>query len=233
MIPVIKSVCEDFIHLFFPHNCEGCGTDLLAGNSSLCTKCLLQLPATGFFSIHDNPVEKIFHGRLNIAQAGAAYYFSKHSLLQHLLVQLKYRQNREAGYFLGRITGRILQASARFSETDLLVPLPLNPEKEHTRGYNQAALICEGIAETWKKPVLPHAVTRIRFTETQTRQNRISRWQNMKNVFEVTEPAQLRNKHILLVDDVITTGATLEACGERLLRVEGLSLSLAAVAYTM
>lgn len=220
------------LHLFYPHNCEGCGAAMVSDTQFLCARCIHRLPTTGFFTSRANPVEKAFYGRLPLHHAAAAYYFTKGSLLQHLLVQLKYRNNREAGYFLGRMLGHALADAERFAGIEVLVPLPLNPQKEFIRGYNQSALLCEGIREIWKKPVLADAVTRVRFTGTQTRRNRLSRWQNMENVFAVTQPEQLVNKHILLVDDVVTTGATIEACGTSILQVPGTQLSMAAAAYT-
>lgn len=224
---------NDLLHLFYPHNCEGCGSDILYDNQFLCARCMHHLPETGFFLKPFNPVEKLFYGRSDIRHAAATYYFTKDSLLQHLLIQLKYKSNQEAGYFLGRMIGQACMRSKRFMDIDALVPLPLNHKKEQIRGYNQAALICEGIHEVWPKPVYKNALTRTRFTETQTKQNRVSRWQNMEGVFAVTHPPDLENKHILLVDDVITTGATLEACGSSILDVNGTALSIAAAAYTI
>lgn len=223
---------SSLLHLFYPHNCEGCGSALVSDAQFLCTRCIHRLPATGFFDKQGNPVEKTFYGRLPLHHAAAVYYFTKASLLQHLLVQLKYKGNREAGYFLGRMLGHALSKAERFKEVEALVPLPLNPKKEFIRGYNQSSLLCEGIREIWKKPVLANAMTRVRFTETQTHRNRLDRWQNMENVFAVTQPESLTNRHILLVDDVITTGATLEACGSSILQVPGSRLSVAAVGYT-
>lgn len=224
---------QSFLHLFFPHTCEGCGRGLIEENHFLCARCAHHLPETNFFSLRGNPVEQLFYGRIPVTHAGAAYYFTKHSLLQHLMIQLRYRNNPEAGYFLGRMIGAQLAKEAAFAAIDLLVPLPLNPKKEFKRGYNQAALICDGINAVWKRPVLRNAIERTRFTETQTKQNRISRWQNMEGVFIATDPQLLHNKHILLVDDVITTGATLEACGQAILTVDGTRLSIAAAAYTV
>jgi len=229
----LHTYLTDLLHLCFPHNCEGCGTDIVKDDQFLCGRCRHQLPATRFFSLQSNPVEKLFYGRIAVANAGAAFYFTKHSLLQHLVTQLKYRNNREAGYFLGRMMGHALRHAGRFNEVDLLVPLPLHPKKEHSRGYNQAMLICEGISEIWNRPVEKNAVVRKHFTETQTQQNRLSRWQNMDGVFAVERMEKLQNKHVLLVDDVITTGATLEACGSEILKAGNCTLSIASAAYTL
>lgn len=233
MIEKLKLYFTGFSHLLYPHNCEGCGTDVLNETDILCTKCLHQLPETGFCNTPDNPVEKTFYGRLNFSNAAAAYYFTKDSLLQHLMVQLKYRNNKEAGFYLGKQLGYLLQDAERFSDVDALIPLPLNPKKEMKRGYNQAAVICEGIASVWQKPVLKDAVIRTQFTETQTQQDRIHRWQNMQNVFAVADKNSIQGKHVLLVDDVITTGATLEACGAAILNSAPTKLSIATIAWTI
>lgn len=233
MKQLLRHSLADFLHLFYPHHCEGCGTDVLYDQQFLCARCLSRLPVTGFFGVRNNPVEKIFYGRVGLQAAGAAYYFTKQSLLQHILVQLKYKGNREAGFFLGRKMGYILQTCEAFADVDALLPLPLHAKKEFTRGYNQAAVICEGIASVWRKPVWNTAIERASFTETQTRQNRISRWQNMEQVFAVTDMKLLEGKHLLLIDDVVTTGATLEACGQAILSAPGTRLSIATVAYTL
>jgi len=233
VIQKLISYLKDFSHLLYPHNCEGCGTDVLNDNAILCTKCLFELPETGFCNTVNNPVEKIFFGRSNIANATAAYYFTKDSLLQHLMIELKYRNNKDVGSFLGKQLGYQLQESQRFNDVDVVVPLPLNPRKEKKRGYNQAMIICEGIASVWQKPVLKNVVIRTQFTETQTQQDRIHRWQNMQNVFAINDTNSLEGKHVLLVDDVITTGATLEACGAAILQIPGTKLSIATVAWTI
>jgi len=229
----LQSCMKDFSHLLFPHNCQGCGSDVLSEEQLLCISCLQQLPQTGFINKAGNPVDKIFYGRLPLHTAAAAYYFTKNSLLQQLIVQLKYRNNKDIGRYLGNLVGLQLQEADLFMDVDVMIPLPLNTRKEVKRGYNQAAVICEGITQVFQKPVLSHAVQRTAFTETQTHQDRIHRWQNMQGVFAVTDPALLENKHILLVDDVVTTGATLEACGAEILKISGTKLSILTVAYTI
>lgn len=229
----LKELSTDFLHLFFPHVCAGCGSDILESNHQLCLRCRSELPYTNFFKQPGNPVEQVFYGRLPVRNAAAGYFFTKDSLIQHLVTQLKYRGNREIGVYMGKLIGNELLKSERFSEVNIIIPLPLNPKRERKRGYNQAAAICNGIHQVWNRPVLEKAVYRKIFTETQTKKGRISRWQNMENVFAISDPSALQNKHILLVDDVITTGATLDVCGAEILKVPGTSLSIAALAYTI
>ena len=233
MIEELKSYITHFSHLLFPHHCEGCGSDVLNNEDILCAKCFYQLPETHFFTIPDNPIEQKFYGRIDFIHAASAYYFTKDSLLQHLLFQLKYHHNKEVGFYFGRILGHLLLETPRFQDIDVLVPLPLNPKKEAARGYNQAAIICEGIAAVWNKPILKNAVIRTLFTETQTHRSRIDRWQNMQGAFEVANATALEGNHILLVDDIVTTGATLEACGAAILTTKNTRLSFAAVANTL
>lgn len=229
----VKHYINDFLHLFFPHVCVGCGTDILNTQEALCAECLSKLPATGFLSAASNPVEKIFYGRLNVKNAGSAFYFTKDSVIQHTIIQLKYKNNPHAGIYLGKLLGLQLKSSGRFDDIDVIIPLPLNDKKLFKRGYNQTSVLASGITSVWKKPVIENAVTRVLFTETQTHKNRVARWETMEGVFEITQPEILTNKHILLVDDIVTTGATLEACGSAILEVPGTTLSLATLAYTI
>lgn len=228
----LSTLWQSAVHLIYPHNCTGCGTDVLDTDQQLCLGCIRQLPATHFFDQPHNPVEQIFYGRLPVRHAAAGYFFTKQSLLQHLIVQLKYRGNRAIGEYFGIMLGHALQQAQRFASVDVLVPLPLNPKRESRRGYNQATSLCRGIASVWPKPIIDNNAVRKIYTETQTHKGRINRWQNMDGVFAVKDPASLQGKHILLVDDVVTTGATLEACGTALLAIPGTTLSIATLAYT-
>lgn len=220
------------LHYFYPRYCVGCGNDPLPGNTRICSHCLQSLPHTRFFEREGNPVEKVFDGRLRISAAAALYYFTKRSLVQQLLVRLKYHRDQQAGLLLGRLMGHALQQSQRFDDIDLLIPIPLNKTREFKRGYNQATILCQGIVSVWYKPLLTHAVERRKHTDTQTQQNRLSRWQNMEGIFSIKDEKALSGKHILLVDDVITTGATIESCGNCLLQVPDTRLSVCSAAYT-
>jgi ComF family protein len=233
MSKILSETFHNFLHLFFPHVCEGCGTDILNNETLLCAACHQKLPVTNFLYHNNNLVEQKFYGQLKVEAAGAAYYFTKEGMLQHLIKQLKYYGNKEIGFYLGRQLGNLLAETDRFNEVDVIVPLPLNPRKQKKRGYNQAAVIAEGINSIWQKPVNTKAVERKIFTETQTHKDRISRWQSMLNVFAVANENELLNKNVLLVDDIITTGATLEACGEKILEVPGTKLFIATVAFTI
>lgn len=223
---LFNHIKESLFHLAFPHVCEGCGSDVLDLHHELCLKCLSSLPATDFHLLPGNPAEKIFWGRLPVTQVTAQYYFTKKSLMQHLIQQVKYKGNKELGTYLGRLMGHAMAASNRFSLIDALVPLPLFPAKEKKRGYNQATVLCEGIAQVLNKPILKNVVVRTLHTESQTKKNRVERWQNMEGRFELIHPESIANKHVFLVDDVVTTGATLEACGRELLQAPNLQLSI-------
>lgn len=233
MIKTLSYAFSDFSHLFFPHNCTGCGTDVLQNDAVLCAKCFENLPYTGFLHQPSNPVEKIFYGRIKAAQAGSLLYFTKNSIVQRLVFALKYQGNKEAGFYLGRLVGLELQQCGRFDSVDAIIPLPLNRKKEKKRGYNQALIIAEGMQSEWSKPIIKDAVVRKLFTETQTKKGRAARWQNMEDVFAVENEQAIQGKQLLLIDDVVTTGASLEACACALLKIPGVSISFATAAYTI
>jgi len=225
-----RELKNSILHVLFPHVCDGCGSDIIDEQSSLCMKCIAEMPETNFHLHANNPVEKIFWGRLPITSATAQYYFVKESLMQRLMHQLKYKGNKELGKQLGRLMGYELAKTNRFNKADYLIPLPLFASKEKRRGYNQATVLCDGIAEVMDIEIARDVIVRTQHTETQTKRGRIERWQNMEGKFEMRKPGKIQNKNILLVDDVITTGATLEACGHELLKASP-KLSIASLCY--
>lgn len=228
----LQEVIESVFHLAFPHVCAGCCSDVLDEKDPVCLRCQASLPSTDFHLYPDNAVEKIFWGRLEISQACALYYFSKESLMQRLMHEFKYRGNKDLGFYLGRQIGHALHSSGRFRSPDLLLPLPLFRDKEKKRGFNQAAILAEGISSVLMIPVETDLIIRTTDTESQTRKGRRERWQNMEGRFRVTDQKALEGKHVLLIDDVITTGATLEACGRALTAVPGLRLSITALCFS-
>jgi len=219
-------------HLFYPHNCIGCGSDVIDKENFLCLECVNDLPHTNFAMHANNPLEKKFWGRISLTSAMSEFYFSKESIVQNMIYELKYRGNKKAGFYFGNLMGKSLLNSNRF-DVDILIPLPLFERKERMRGYNQSEILCNGISGVINKPVIRNNVIRKVFTETQTKKHRIERWKNVKDIFFVTDPKSLEGKHILLVDDVITTGATLDACGSEILKIKNVKLSVAALALTM
>lgn len=227
----LRAWTDALAHLFFPHNCAACGTELSQRNLCICTRCQLQLPETGFAALAGNTVEKAFYGRLPLMAAGSAFYFNKNAKLQRLIHLLKYSGRSDVGLHLGRLMGLQLAESVRFGNIDTLIPLPLYADKERKRGYNQASILCEGMAEILKLSVNERAIIRKRPTETQTKKGRGERWQNVEQSFQVQDHTDMENKNILLVDDVMTTGATLDACGQALRSVPGIGISVFTLAY--
>jgi ComF family protein len=227
----LKNALSDLLHLFYPHICTGCASDLLDENNLLCLKCINTLPHTNYAQHANNQVEKIFWGRIPLAAAHSQFYFSKSSMVQELMHQLKYKSNQSIGMYLGEMMGNSLLNSNRFTDIDGLVPLPMYADKQHRRGYNQAAVICKGMALAMNIPVINNNVSRQYATQTQTRKSRIERWENVTGSFVIKDPAALTGKHLLLVDDVLTTGATLEAAGNSILQCDNVKLSIATVAF--
>lgn len=233
MLQSLQLLGESLVHYLLPHVCACCGSDLPMQNRPICLQCSLELPCTAFENLPNNPVEKIFWGRLPLQNACSHFYFTKDSALQSLLHQLKYKGREDIGVYLGREMGEALSKSPRFAGIDALVPLPLHPSRERKRGYNQALLLCEGISEQTGWPVLKNSIKRKEATRTQTQMNRLERWENMEGMFEINKPESIQNLHLLLIDDVITTGATLEAAGAALLKVKGCQLTVASLAYAL
>lgn len=221
------------MHLFYPHVCKGCGSDILEDENLLCLHCINTLPHTNFALHANNPVEKIFWGRLPLASAMSEFYFAKGTVIQHLVHEFKYKGNKDVGMYLGAMMGSSFVSNNRISNIDALVPLPLYADKEHKRGFNQSAILCDGISEVMNIPVITGNVIRKRFTNTQTKKHRAERWENVQGSFEISNSSQLTGKHILLVDDVVTTGATLEACGREILNINDVRLSVATLAYAL
>lgn len=228
----VKRVFKDLQHIFYPHNCIACGTDVLQTNQVVCVQCFQQLPFTHFEDFARNPVEKTFYGRARIEEAAAVLYFTKHSMVQKLMFELKYRSNENAGLFLGNMIGNAMLHSDRFRNIDLLIPVPINEKRLRQRGYNQADILIAGLQQKIFIPSSETAVTRSLFTETQTHKDRTGRWQNMQTVFSVPQPDALLNKHILIIDDVITTGATIEALVNSIHSQVECKISVIAAAWT-
>ncbi|MGE0089320.1 MAG: ComF family protein [Bacteroidales bacterium] len=219
----------DFFGLFFPELCVACNTHLLNQEKLLCTKCQYNIPKTNFHHDPENPVAQLFWGRAKIENASAYFYFNKGTNYQEMMHHFKYHGKKEIGFVLGKDFGLQLKDSP-FKDIDIIVPVPLHPKKLKKRGYNQSDLIANGLAYSLEKSVDTKNLYRTVATSTQTRKSRFARWQNVENIFSIKNPDEFENKHILLVDDVVTTGSTFEACANVLLEIKNTKVSIAALA---
>lgn len=224
-----KEFTAGLVHLLYPQLCEGCSRSLLASEQVLCASCLLQLPCTEYHDIADNDTALRLAGRISFQHATSFAWFTDGGLLQHLMHGLKYNGKKNIGIFLGGKFGTELATCTWGSNIDAIIPVPLAPEKERARGYNQSTLIAQGIGNKLHIPVLDSALIRIRNTESQTQKSRSERIENMKDAFSVQDAASVRDKHMLIIDDVLTTGATLEACALTLTAVPGVRISIASI----
>ncbi len=218
------------MHLFFPECCVGCGAGLTEAETVLCLGCQLLLPETGYHAHTLNETGQRLAGRIPFVFATSFAYFVPDGLLQQLLHGLKYRNRKDIGRFLGTRFGHALQEAGVCVGVDYIVAVPLHPEKERIRGYNQSIIIAEAMGAVLGVPVLDGVLVRTRHTESQTQKTRAERAANMEAAFAVRHSQSLAGKHVLLVDDVLTTGATLEACAQALLGVPGLSISIGTIA---
>jgi ComF family protein len=230
---VIKAWYEALVHVFYPSLCYGCNNELVQGDQYICLQCQTEMGRTYFESIRDNPVEKLFWGRADIQCAASTFYYIDKTPLQQIVHHIKYRQEKELGIHMGEIMG--IHGSGLFTEckTDLCIPMPLHPKKEYKRGYNQASLLCEGIFKQTGIPYNEKALVRNENTRTQTKKSRIERWKNVASVFDVIEPLVINDKHVVVVDDVITTGASTEACVNTLLQHGAKTVGIYSLAFTL
>jgi len=216
--------------LIFPGLCVTCGDILIGQEQWICLQCLHHIPRTNFHLSLENPVAQLFYGRVKIEFATSFFYFSKGSKYQTLVHNLKYKGMKELGAEMGKHFAIDLLQSNDFSSVDLICPVPLHPKREKKRGYNQSSWIALGMASQMKKPVSIGNLIRVTATETQTLKSRFERWQNVEGIFALTNPEAYSGKHILLVDDVVTTGSTIEACTQAILSATDARVSIATLA---
>lgn len=224
---------DDFISLLFPRLCYACGNHLLRNENLICTECYIIIPRTNYHLKEDNPVAQLFWGRCMIEKAAAFSYYNKGSRIKKLIHNLKYKGIRDIGYELGRIYGLSLKTSGFTNDIDLIMPVPLHPMKKKIRGFNQSETISMGIADATHLPVDLKSLARILVSATQTKRSRYERWTNVEGIFQVIDPQTVAGKHVLLVDDVITTGSTIESCSNELLKIKGVKVSVVALAFAV
>lgn len=217
---------HDFFNLLYPNLCLVCGENLLKNEKCLCLACLYTIPKTNYHLVADNPIEKKFWGKISVHRGTAFFYFQKGSPFQKMLHALKYKNNKEVGEVLGKYAASDLLESDDFESVDVIIPVPLHPQKFKKRGYNQSELIGNGLSAVLNKPQNTSVLIRVKENMTQTKKTVFERYENTDGIFELADKTSLIGMHILLVDDVLTTGSTLEACITALLQIEGVKVSV-------
>ena len=227
----IYDLWDDFISLLFPRLCYGCGCHLLRNEKIICTECYILIPRTNYHLSNENPVAKLFWGRCLIEKAAAFSYYAKGSRMRKLIHNMKYKGIREIGTEIGRIYAITLSRSGFTDGIDVIIPVPLHRSKKKKRGFNQSESVSEGISSVTGLKLDTTTLVRVSASATQTKRSRYDRWTNVEGIFKVTDPGRIQGMHVLLVDDVITTGSTIESCTNELLKIEGVKVSVVALAY--
>lgn len=223
---------QDILHLFFPKICITCESKLLQSEKIICTLCRHDLPIICYKDYKDNKITKAFYGRIPIEKANSFLFYRKDGKTKDLIHALKYKGNQEVGTFIGNWFGSILKKSNEFTDIDCIIPVPLHPKKQKKRGYNQLTTFGITLSKHLEKPYIDDFLIRISTSKTQTFKQRFERFSNNDTKFSIPNLSTLKNKHIIVIDDVITTGATLESCCKELLHAENIKISIVTMAYT-
>ncbi|XLS28913.1 ComF family protein [Flavobacteriaceae bacterium M23B6Z8] len=228
----VVNILNDIENLFFPEACLACMHTLVTNEKVVCTSCRHELPFTNYHRYKDNPVEKMLYGRVKLENATALLSYREAGPVRNLIHHLKYKGQEEVGWFLGNLLGADLKEHLAYQDVAIVIPVPLHRKRLQERGYNQVALFGREIARALGATYNDQFLKRNLYSSTQTFKTRLMRWQQDQSIFAVEHESILQNKHILLVDDVITTGATLEACYNVLKDITGIKISIATMAIT-
>lgn len=226
----LSNIINDINTVLLPRLCFGCNVQLYRGEQLLCTLCRNQIPLTEYDFIEQNAVDTIFYGRIDIKKASAFLFYSDQGIVKNLIHFLKYKNQPQIGQFLGDWYGQVLKESNALDYIDIVIPVPLHKIKLKKRGYNQVSGFAKRIADHLNAGYMEHILVKTANTRTQTKKNRFYRWRSMPDLYKVTNPDFLSNKNVLLIDDVITTGATIEACTRAIKEAKDVTVSVAAMA---
>ena len=221
---------SSLLHLFFPRCCIVCGARLSEGEEVICTRCNIDMPRTYYHLQKDNPVERMFWGKIPLERATSYFFYRKGSGFRSILHQLKYGGRKQLGVVMGRFMAAELEPSGFFQGIDVVIPVPLHPRKKKARGYNQSECIACGVSEVSGIPLDISSVVREKHTDTQTRKSVYERWENVEGIFKLHHSERFTGKHILIIDDVLTTGATTTACADAFCDVKDIHISILTLA---
>lgn len=226
----VKTWLGSFVRLLFPHYCNVCGEPLKEGEEAICLTCNLNMPRTNYHLQKDNPVEKMFWGKMPLERATSYFFYRKGGDYRNILHRLKYEGRKDLAETMGRFMAAELKETGFFEEIDTLIPVPLHPRKQRMRGYNQSEYIARGIAAVTSIPIDTTSITRTKNTESQTHKSAYERWENTNGIFRLLHPERFTGKHILIIDDVLTTGATITACADTLTTIKDIRISVLTLA---
>lgn len=225
-----QTIVEDFISLIYPRLCLACMQEAPMPREHMCLACQLDLPYTDLHHHQENTFTDRLWGRFPLHTAAAQLLMIKGGLAENIIYNIKYRGAIDLAKSLGRSYGRQLAKSPLYQDIDIIVPVPIHKSKLKTRGYNQSAIYGQGLSKTMKIPMFENAIRKLHKTSSQTRKTRMERLSNVESQYAISQKEKIKGKHVLLVDDVMTTGATLEACALEILKVEGTRVSVVTVA---
>ena len=230
LFSTMSNIANDIGSILFPQGCFGCTATLAQGERSLCTVCRNQLPFTEYNFTDENPMDRVFYGKILIKKASSLLFFYENGRIQRLIHHWKYKKQDQIGRFLGDLYGPILAQDSGLPKIDCIIPVPLHPKKKRQRGYNQLTLLGKSLAKHLETLYLENLLKKTANRKTQTHKNRLWRWKNAQNLYTIDKPQLLEHKKILLIDDVVTTGATLEACAKIILQAKGAEIYIVTVA---
>jgi len=225
------TLINDFMSLIYPRHCEACANGLFKHETYICNHCKLNLPKSNYHINEHNELSQTFAGRVPLSNGLCFYLFEKSGKVQKLLHAIKYQGQKELAQFIGNLYAQELAKTKIKDEVDVIIPIPLHKKKLKQRGYNQSEWFAMGLATGLEKPLDIHSFERAHETSTQTKKKKYQRWENVEGIFKVNEQSTFVNKHVLLVDDVITTGATIEAAWLALKDIDGIKISVASIAF--
>lgn len=232
MLKIIDEIQKNLLNTLFPVFCNGCSDLLLKNENVICAKCNHNLPFTYHHNVKKTEIHSAFYGLVPFEFGASILYFTKKGISQNLIHNLKYRNRQEVGTFLGNLYSNELMNVAIFKEIDFIIPVPLHKKRLHERGYNQVTTFCKAIEKNLTIPVLDDVLVKTQNLKSQTNKSKEGRIENSKNVFSIENQDKIEGKHILIVDDVFTTGATIEACAKEILKIKNTKISILTMAYS-